>query len=385
MAKPLLPPLTTGDSYAGGTNGFEVWSGYDRMENAARASVTVQAMAGNGNHWLELNNASLPIAQTLGIERSVQTVAGASYTLSMDLAGRMGFGADFTRIGIYVDGVRIGGDQSTSGATALNWVTRSFSFTGNGQAQTIRIVSEATQFHEAGRGMMIDDIALTERLPANTGLEDTAIRLSAISAALKDTDGSETLQLRLVGLPAGTRLSDGWRSFTATATQSVANITGWNLSQLSLTPPKDFTGTLALQVQAVATEKANGSTVAAVMDLSVTVLPVNDAPVASNLTVQLARNGAAVIDFAKLVSDVDGDALSLNLGQPKYGSLARNADGSYTYTPRSGFYGTDSFTYSVSDGQGRCCLRRTPRTTKNPPRRVFCWVMHHQGNVRCCP
>jgi hypothetical protein len=199
--------------------------------------------------------------------------------------------------------------------------------------------------------MMIDDIVLTERLPANTGLEDTAIRLSAISAALKDTDGSEILQLRLAGLPAGTRLSDGWRSFTATATQSVANITGWNLAQLSLTPPKDFTGTLALQVQAIATEKANGSTVAAVMDLSVTVLPVNDAPLASNLTVQLPRNGVAVIDFAKLVSDVDGDALSLSLGQPKQGSLLRNANGSYTYTPRSGFYGTDSFTYSVSDGQ----------------------------------
>ncbi|MDP3927380.1 MAG: tandem-95 repeat protein, partial [Hydrogenophaga sp.] len=343
--------VTTGDNYAGGSNGFEVWSSNDRMQNAQGSDVKVKAMAGNGHNWLELNNASLPIAQTLGIERSMQTVAGASYTLSMDLAGRMGFGADFTRIGIYVDGVRIGGDQSTSGATALNWATRSFSFTGNGQAQTIRIVSEATQFHEAGRGMMIDDIVLTERLPANTGLEDTAIRLSAISAALKDTDGSEILQLRLAGLPAGTRLSDGWRSFTATATQSVANITGWNLAQLSLTPPKDFTGTLALQVQAIATEKANGSTVAAVMDLSVTVLPVNDAPLASNLTVQLPRNGAAVIDFAKLVSDVDGDALSLSLGQPKQGSLLRNANGSYTYTPRSGFYGTDSFTYSVSDGQ----------------------------------
>ncbi len=87
------------------------------------------------------------------------------------------------------------------------------------------------------------------------------------------------------------------------------------------------------------------------MDLAVTVLPVNDAPVASHLSVQLARNGSAVIDFAKLVSDVDGDALSLSLGQPKQGNLARNADGSYTYTPRSGFYGTDSFTYSVSDGQ----------------------------------
>lgn len=263
----------------------------------------------------------------------------------------MGFSADYTRFGVYVDGVRVGGDESTSGAYSLNWATRSFEFTGNGQMQTIRIVSEASQFNVSGRGMMIDDIALTERLPANTGAEDTAILLSAISAALQDTDGSETLRVRLAGLPAGARLSDGARSFVATETQSVADISGWNLSRLTLTPPQDYSGSLALQVQVTATERANGSSATTVVSLNVTVLPVNDAPKASALSVQLARNGSAVIDFATLVSDADGDTLTLTLQQPRYGSLARNADGSYTYTPRAGFYGCDSFTYSVNDGQ----------------------------------
>ena len=270
----------------------------------------------------------------------------------MDVAGRLGFASGYTKFGVYVDGVRIGGDDSTSANSSLNWVNRSFSFTGNGQAQTIRIVTEATLLNEGGRGMMIDDLALSERLPANTGLEDTAIRLSAISAALIDVDGSESLLVQLAGLPAGARLSDGVRSFVATESQSVAYVSGWNLAQLSLTPPQDFSGALHLEVRAMATEQANGAAAASsVIALDVNVLAVNDAPKASNLTVQLARNGAAVIDFAKLVSDVDGDTLNLSLAQPRYGSLNRNVDGSYTYTPRLGFYGTDVFTYSVSDGQ----------------------------------
>ncbi|MCB1658362.1 MAG: hypothetical protein KDI39_09065 [Pseudomonadales bacterium] len=36
----------------------------------------------------------------------------------MDVAGRLGYSSDYTKIGIYVDGVRIGGDDNTS---IVNW------------------------------------------------------------------------------------------------------------------------------------------------------------------------------------------------------------------------------------------------------------------------
>jgi len=65
--------------------------------------------------------------------------------LSLDLAGHLGYSAGYTRIGIYLDGVKIGSDESTSPATALNWQTRVFQLTGTGGAQTLRIVSEASQ------------------------------------------------------------------------------------------------------------------------------------------------------------------------------------------------------------------------------------------------
>jgi len=49
--------------------------------------------------------------------------------------------------------------------------------------------------------------------------------------------------------------------------------------------------------------------------------------------------------------DVDGDPLTASkLTDPTHGSLTVSANGSFTYTPDTGFLGEDSFTYTVSDG-----------------------------------
>jgi subtilisin family serine protease len=52
-------------------------------------------------------------------------------------------------------------------------------------------------------------------------------------------------------------------------------------------------------------------------------------------------------------SDPDGDPITAVLGTgPANGTLTYlNADGSFQYTPKTGFSGTDTFTYTASDGQ----------------------------------
>jgi hypothetical protein len=51
--------------------------------------------------------------------------------------------------------------------------------------------------------------------------------------------------------------------------------------------------------------------------------------------------------------DPDGEPLTAALlSGPSNGSLTLNADGSFVYTPNSGFYGFDSFIYQASDGNG---------------------------------
>src|SRR5262249_18021106 len=49
--------------------------------------------------------------------------------------------------------------------------------------------------------------------------------------------------------------------------------------------------------------------------------------------------------------DADGDPLTaVQVAPPAHGTLALATDGSFVYTPASGFHGTDSFTYRASDG-----------------------------------
>jgi hypothetical protein len=153
----------------------------------------------------------------------------------------------------------------------------------------------ATQRDANGRGAMIDNIALSETLPSNTGLEDTAIPLSHVQAALTDTDGSEVLAVAINALPVGATLSDGTHSFTAMAGATQADITDWNLSTLTLLPPLNFNGQIDLGVVATATESAAGSTARTTATLSVTVLPVNDAPVAQDDSVTVRTLKTVVI------------------------------------------------------------------------------------------
>ncbi len=52
-------------------------------------------------------------------------------------------------------------------------------------------------------------------------------------------------------------------------------------------------------------------------------------------------------------TDDDGDPLSIvSFTQPSFGELLDNEDGTLTYTPRNGFVGDDSFTYTITDGNG---------------------------------
>ncbi|MES2406500.1 MAG: hypothetical protein V4528_04165 [Pseudomonadota bacterium] len=100
----------------------------------------------------------------------------------------------------------------------------------------------------------------------------------SINAALVDTDGSETLQLALAGMPVGSMLTDGTYSFTVTTAQPVANITGWHTGALSITPPADYNGMLTLQLTATAAESVGGSSASISQNLTVEVDAIAQVP-----------------------------------------------------------------------------------------------------------
>lgn len=87
--------------------------------------------------------------------------------------------------------------------------------------------------------------------------------------------------------------------------------------------------------------------------VSVTVTAVNDRPVAGDDSATTKKNTAVVIDVLANDSDVETAKSSLLLSSgedPDHGTVTFGADRKVTYTPDTGYVGSDTFTYVLSDG-----------------------------------
>jgi large repetitive protein len=110
------------------------------------------------------------------------------------------------------------------------------------------------------------------------GFEDSFIPL-AITSALVDTDGSETLAIRLDGLPTGSVLRSGTTTLVPAASVGGGDsyvLTPAQLAGLEVRPPRDSNVDFTLGVTAAATEASNGSTAQRVAAITVDVVGVSD-------------------------------------------------------------------------------------------------------------
>jgi hypothetical protein len=84
--------------------------------------------------------------------------------------------------------------------------------------------------------------------------------------------------------------------------------------------------------------------------VTLTVTPVNDAPVGQTGSFTTPRNTA--YSGVLVATDADGDTLTYAIStSPNKGTVTVNAaTGAYTYTPLAGRTGTDSFRFRANDG-----------------------------------
>ncbi|WP_128107313.1 Ig-like domain-containing protein [Mycolicibacterium elephantis] len=117
---------------------------------------------------------------------------------------------------------------------------------------------------------------------------------------------------------------------------------------ITYTPDVDFHGTDSFTYTIA---DGNGGTATATV--YVTVNPVNDAPEAVDDFVTVDEDsGATVVDVLGNDTDVEGDELTVTgVGTASNGTVTLT-DGVITYTPDVDFHGTDSFTYTIADGNG---------------------------------
>lgn len=171
---------------------------------------------------------------------------------------------------------------------------------------------------------VVDDNVVTTR--------DTAKVINVLS---NDSDSDGTLN------PASVRVTAGPTSGTTAVNAGTGAIT--------YTPNAGFTGTDSFTYEVCDDDDACDT---AVVNITVNA-PANQAPTAVNDNAVTQQNTAKVINVLSNDSDPDGalNPASVTVtGGPANGSASVNAGtGAVTYTPNTGFTGSDSFTYEVCD------------------------------------
>ncbi|WP_206747662.1 Ig-like domain-containing protein [Shewanella sp. 10N.286.51.B7] len=162
---------------------------------------------------------------------------------------------------------------------------------------------------DASVWQMTNDGSINSVVPFN---EDSDIPLS-FTLVSSDDDGSETLSIRLVGLPEGASLVDangqiiylpvvGFESG-----QPAYSVTAEVLSTLSLRPPEDFSGQINLTLFVESTE-LDGDTAEYELNLNIDIAPVIDETVQSLTTVSSGKEDQPIVLNLSpaLLADMDG-------------------------------------------------------------------------------
>ncbi len=89
--------------------------------------------------------------------------------------------------------------------------------------------------------------------------------------------------------------------------------------------------------------------------VTITVNSVNDVPVANDDSETINQDSTLDSNVSANDSGLEDTPVTFSVQTDvSNGTLVLNTDGSYTYTPDVGFYGTDSFIYQVCDADGDC-------------------------------
>lgn len=161
------------------------------------------------------------------------------------------------------------------------------------------------------------------------------------------TSGVLTVGSVMAGLAVS---GEGASSITLTGTLAEINDA---LDGLTYAPPADFNGSLVLTIET--DDQGNTGADGAKSDsdtVTLSITPVNDAPVAGDDSLTVAFNGSGNLMLGDNDSDPDGQDLKFTLTlAPAFGAVVLDPlTGSATYTPTSGYSGSDSFRYRASDG-----------------------------------
>ncbi len=183
----------------------------------------------------------------------------------------------------------------------------------------------------------VNDAPEIDSAPAVVSTQEDATTLPSFDVTFHDIDCSRTdLHFYIYTLSASTSapvLFQTWYS-AQNATEG---------KTVTVHPLANVNGTAAIVVGV-----SDGFTYTQ-QTINLTVAPQDDAPIINNITKTIREDSN--VRFAALPSDyeVDGDSTTISIGTPSHGTATLRADNTILYTPNANYYGTDSFTMTVTD------------------------------------
>jgi large repetitive protein len=319
------------ESLFGNGSGISVWSArsYSFTADSETTTLTFKDLSPTGNlidMLVDHVRVTAKITRTLTVSTSPES--GVNVTVSpLDISGAGNGSGEFTRT--YLDGVTVnlttpvavgamnfqkwqkdGIDYSTTAATSLE-------LNANHALTAIYIPNEPPV---AGADSYACD-------------EDTPMVVAAANGVLANDSDPEGVAISAV-------LDEG-----PTHGSLVFNPDG----SFSYTPVPNFFG-----LDSFTYHVSDGVVNSAIQTVTISVNPVNDAPVGVAESYSTDEDVALVVPASGVLAndtDTEGDALTVNLvNSPAHGSLTLDADGGFSYQPSGDYNGPDSFTYEANDG-----------------------------------
>ncbi len=217
------------------------------------------------------------------------------------------------------------GNPDFNGPTTITYTISD----GNGGTSTATVTVDVTPVNDAP--VVTPDVATTP--------EDTPVTLSPLDNAT-DIDGDPLV--------------------ISSATSPNGTVTINPDGTITYTPDPNFNGTDVITYQV---SDGNGGFTTAT--ITVTVSPVNDPPVAANDIADTDEEVPLIIPVLANDVDLDGDPLTVTTATAANGTVVINPDGTITYTPNIDFFGTDTITYTISDGNGGTSTATVAVTVRN--------------------
>jgi hypothetical protein len=208
----------------------------------------------------------------------------------------------------------------------------------------------------------------------NVLLSHWNVRVAILPIANNDSYSLFSNHTLTVAAASGLLLND-----TGIGTLTAVKVTDPSHGNLSLSADGGFvytptTGYVGGDSFTYVAHNTNGDSNVATVSLTVNTTPpptVADDTYSTLLTV----GGTMTVPAAGvLANDIDAAGLSMTaskVSDPLHGSLTLNADGSFVYTPASGFTGSDSFTYKAYNGVAYSNTATVNITATQPATRVL--------------